>query len=1337
MGIGRLRHLVPVVVALVVALAGGRAYAAETTIGFEDQADGTPIGAQYSGLGVQLQTTAGAASLTVASGTDLVPAPRTGTKMLRATDTVCGPGTNVAFSGLFSTPRRTMGLWVHDPYPADPMSRDVTLTTFDAANAQTGQTIVSITSALGWQQLLLPVGSASTIDHFTVTAGSGICQMLFDDLSFDAPAGAEPPSVAWEDVATAPVAVERGAPTTTTATLRRHGGSTGRVNLSVSGLPTGVSATLSPAQANGVDLRSGVTITLSGSPTAPPVTTPVQATLTAAPVDSTAGSAPFSATFPVVVVPPSVTLAVSGAAPTDLYRGDHVTIPARLVRHSLSSGRITLAVAGPSGSTVTVSPAAIDGAAPSTPFDIVVSVAPGAPRDPNGVIRVVATSGDAAAAPPGSSTELALRAPIRVPSFVFGPTLPDHLVLRAGAGTSRVDTLISTEDVPPNAVITAGAHGIPTDVTVDQSPTSWLASDGPTLFKVNLTARVGLSAASSGFRSIDAHVAIPGHAAIDATNFFQLTVVPSIRYALAARGIEVTQGVQTLGTSDCSTIPTRDFSHIESSVPYTGVHLVDGDLTVARVYVSAFVLTNVAGLPNVGVRLHAYRDGREVPGSPLSPTAAPATVKPGDVGCVRPADRASADNVYTYVLPPAFTYGTVTLQAEILPIPPSVTGPVLDECNLHFCQVMKRFTLRSIGFDRIRWPGIKPIRITAKGAGPGSADAALSPARQLHPGDPYIWGYQGDVDISDLIDLADYVATNPLFSGISRRDIVEGGAGQRVSAWSLILGGRTITVGIAPPVNGLNGVSIGSRTIADLPVHGVLDRRPVMVVTTSRPLTSIAHELGHVLGRPHAGQNCNLTRVGDAQEGEQWLPDDQGFLQGVGLDLWGIANAPAAFTPSAAAPYRVIARAQPNSATEIYDLMSYCASTNENPAFVPLPDSWLSPRGWDAEVASLTAWTRKTGGATGAAPRRVVAAGVPVLTVGAIGRGPAAMILSVEPGTGTPAPAAPEGPVLVGYDAAGHELARAGLDDEVSEESGLHSYTGSIASTGIARLAILDQAGAPLADRTRSAHAPRVTITAPRKGATVGGTKPVRLAWKGEDADGDRLLATVEASADDGRTWRRIYEGSASSAVLPAGYFAASATARLRISVNDGFRSASVVSARFRSLRAPASVHIDSPRTGARFDSDGSVSLSGSASTLQGAVASGRLVWSLDGHPIARGARVAVRNLPPGRRRLSLGVRGDPRARATVAVVIRAATPPFLRVSLPSRIARTARFVTVRLRSGAAATIRANGSTVRIRARRRAVLRVPIRPGRGEVVLPLTAHALGADYGFTRAVARR
>ncbi len=114
-----------------------------------------------------------------------------------------------------------------------------------------------------------------------------------------------------------------------------------------------------------------------------------------------------------------------------------------------------------------------------------------------------------------------------------------------------------------------------------------------------------------------------------------------------------------------------------------------------------------------------------------------------------------------------------------------------------------------------------PIRVIARGASIGSADAALYAARMISPGDPYVWGYQGDVDISDLMALADYTATNPLFAGISRRDIVEGGAAQAVKLWAQVLPGRSIVAGIAPPVDGIAGVANG-RHISDLPASGAV-----------------------------------------------------------------------------------------------------------------------------------------------------------------------------------------------------------------------------------------------------------------------------------------------------------------------------------------------------------------------------------------------------------------------------------------------------------------------------------------------------------------------------------
>lgn len=1301
--------------------------AATTTIGFEDLDDGTPVGAQYSGLGVQL-----------AQPSDLLvqtsAVAHTGSKVLLATDHTCAPGTSVGFTVLLSSPRTTVGLWVHDPYASDPSAHQVTLQGFQADGSSAAMTSLSITSALGWQQLLLVADPGKTIDHAAVSVETGICQMLFDDLSIDAAANAQPPSVGLQDLPAQTVSVERGTTATATATLRRSNGSTGRVNLSLTGLPSGVSAVVSPSQANGSTLSEPVTLLLSATAGAP-VAGPVTVTLHATPVDATAGTVATTGTFAVSVAPPSVSIAVTGTPPTDLYRSDSLAIGAQLVRHSLSNGLISLAVSGPAGVTVTVSPTTVSGATPITPITVSVVVAASAARVPTGTITLTASSTDPAAAPPGQPATLVLATPVRVPELVMDPLLPSSLVLRAGAGYSRVDAHITAVDLPPNALVTTTTASIPKDVQVEPSAPSFPASQGSGLYYVKLTALSGPTAASTGYASFTASAAVPGHAPVFAVQFFELTVVPSIRYGLAARGIEVTQGTQSLGSDACSTIPTRDLGHMESSVPYKGVKLVDGDLTVARVYVSAFFLTNAKSLPGVDVRLHAYRGGKEIAGGPLSPSAAPAGITvDASVDCVTAADRSSNGDIYTFVLPPAWTYGTITLQAEILPLTPTLNGQLLDECNSHFCQVLKRFTLRNVAFNRITWPGIKPLRITANGAVPVGADAATYAARALDPGNPYVWGYQGDVDVSPLISLADYVATNPLFAGISRRDIIEGGALQQVQAWGQYFsGGRSIVMGIAPQIDSIYGVTRGN--ISSIPTHTIFDSVPAMVVSTTRPLTSVAHELGHMIGRKHAGQACPGTAASDPQAGQPWLPDDQGFLQGIGLDLWGIAPQPGGFTASASTPYRAIAPDLPGSAAQFYDYMSYCANTNETSSLTNASDSWLSPRGWDDEVNFLEAWTHKTGGATGPAVR-AAARPVPVLSVGAVGRGDVAVVISTTPGVGVPVPAG-TGPMLVGYNAAGAEVSRAAAQDVALDDSQVHSYTGVLASAGVSRVDLVSATGVAIARQTRSAHAPKVTITSPRAGATVGGSHPVRVTWKATDADHDRLVETVEASADNGRTWRQVYRGAGSSVLLSAGYFTASARARLRVTVNDGFRSTSVVSGRLHVLQAPADVHIDSPTAKASFRSDGSVTLVGSASTVLGPVPSSRLVWYLDGKPIAKGARAAVRNLPPGHRILTLKVTGDPGRGARVPVTIKAVTPPFLAVRVASTVSANARFVDVHLRSGATVTVAGAGKRVVVKARGSATLRVPLAPGPGEVVLTMTATLGRASYTFTRVVRRR
>ena len=127
--------------------------------------------------------------------------------------------------------------------------------------------------------------------------------------------------------------------------------------------------------------------------------------------------------------------------------------------------------------------------------------------------------------------------------------------------------------------------------------------------------------------------------------------------------------------------------------------------------------------------------------------------------------------------------------------------------------------------------------------------------------------------------------------------------------------GHTYLAGFEPGIDGVTWTSQGVTVI------GGASRPP-------RPLTSTAHELLHLIGFEHAGQNCPGTHVGQSQQGVAWPPDDQGFIQGVGLDRRPNSGG--------AGLYKIIAPGVGQA--QWYDLMSYCASFDA--------DAWLSTINW-------------------------------------------------------------------------------------------------------------------------------------------------------------------------------------------------------------------------------------------------------------------------------------------------------------------------------------------------------------------------------------------------------
>ena len=119
------------------------------------------------------------------------------------------------------------------------------------------------------------------------------------------------------------------------------------------------------------------------------------------------------------------------------------------------------------------------------------------------------------------------------------------------------------------------------------------------------------------------------------------------------------------------------------------------------------------------------------------------------------------------------------------------------------------------------------------------------------------------------------------------------------------------------------GVNLG---VARGLTNGVPGQYSVVDGTANyRPLTSVSHELFHQFGLQHASAACGGAGV-------SWPPDQQGYLDGIGLN-------------TTSEPYQFIAAGSPDfsppNRAQAYDLMSYCAHAGGDD-----PNTWVSPRNW-------------------------------------------------------------------------------------------------------------------------------------------------------------------------------------------------------------------------------------------------------------------------------------------------------------------------------------------------------------------------------------------------------
>ncbi len=839
--------------------------------------------------------------------------------------------------------------------------------------------------------------------------------------------------------------------------------------------------------------------------------------------------------------------------------------------------------------------------------------------------------------------------------------------------------------------------------------------------------------------------------------FVPIRVLAKDLYDARVIAMEVTQGIQ-YQTGVQGQRPTAP----GAAVPYSGVPLARDGKTIVRAWAN-----NASPIPTSGfaadvVLYGTGGNGAPLPGSPILPIATPTKAFTGPGG-LSAEERAKADSAAEFVLPYSWTRGRINLRAAVS----GPDTPTLRQCD--GCTGNDSLTVSGVAFTPMRTLELHPISFNDNFSYPAPATKVFAGAHNLFP-----------VPIDDR-GYYDMSFEGTPYANISDRSKRSSAVANAVGDWESDHPnnfGKQIPVGVA----GFDvGVTVGGDKVA---IDGRLDGQNNNFPADGqvfRPLTSIAHELGHVLGRPHAS-GCNGGNS-NGQSGEDWAPDQQGWIQGIGIDRTGAGASKAGFLRMITLPGPSLAKlgftgnAADATDEHWFDFMSYCAFGGGGD-----PNSWTSARGWadvfnrwSAGAAGASVSRSGTATAASAAPRRLLcsvadagnrlspaagggawtgatrAASPRVVARAAAGKtlkvagyldGGRFVISWLKPGREA-ARFARGGPYeLVTRDAAGRVVGSAPLGAESGHgdrAGGVTVYAGEVRAAGAERLDVTGPGGASLATATRSAHAPRIRLLSPRRGARVGGRRGVIVSWLASDRDGDRLKVYVEYSRNGGRRWQTISIGSNRGRLrLPSSYLARSRNARVRLRANDGFNETTVVSSRFTALGAPPIVAISSPapRTVLR---DGSVlALAGQGHDDTGARLRHRsLRWLAGRTLLGTGEQVAVATLPPGARRVTLIARDryGRTGRATVGVRIRAAAPVLLRVSGPRRLSRRARRVTIVLAAApdAVAAIGRQRFRVGRRARR---LGVKVRPGRSPLVLRVKVTSGGRSVSRTLRIPR-
>ena len=912
----------------------------------------------------------------------------------------------------------------------------------------------------------------------------------------------------------------------------------------------------------------------------------------------------------------------------------------------------------------------------------------------NHVVRLVDAGGLGPPPPPLPAADF---------SLAVGPNGPStgSLVVVAPGGRATVP-VVARRNVTSAGRIRLSAANLPPGVSASFAPAELAGrEEGPATMTL---------AAEPGAAPVRKPITVVGTPVDGSSGAAERTLSLNllVQGLLAARveGIEITQAVQTNEQPQFTT--------------YGGVALVAHKKTVVRVFADFVGREPASGRrPAFGMALFVTEpSGRAKPGSPIFPEwiPDPADLSLNDLDLTQ-LERDSAVRAFTFVLPDAWTHEPLRLEARVLgdtASQPAALGSVL--CLSTACGATPSRELTGITFRDppaaaaisllqqlvvthvLKDPNNPKLGPDPSGRVTGINAYATTPAQalaKLQALSPVPFSF---------LDSADRAAPWPRFR--ATRFASDTAIWEPADAFDEEIGRPGLgTVGLF--VLGDNpGVRIGRTAVVSV--------RTLSPGVLWRPVTSVAHEIFHLLAFKHTSAECGS---GASQSDRSW-PVPLGRMDSVGIDTTPSSGGPGANAP----PYRII---PDEVANQGFDLMSYCGIMSGD------APHWISARNWNRALGLAPP------------PRRRRFDDLRVLEIQARVLAGQASIVSVGRATGAAPDLGQPSPFsVVARDARGRVLATSAATQETGEGgAGFESLDvvhARVPIDGVDRVELVS-GGVVVAARDRSRAVPRVRFAAPGRGQRVGTGRAVTVRWRALDGDRDALAVALDYSADGGRTFRNVWSGPDRGGVaqVPTEYLDATARARLRLRVSDGFNETSAISAPFVVVARPPRVEILEPARGQRPEAGGTILLRAAAVDDRGRTMDGRrLRWLANGRIVARGA-LASAALPAGTRRLTLeatdaaGRKGS----AVVGLAVRSTTPFFVRLTAPSRVSRRARSVTLIVSATQPSVLRVGGRRFRV-GRATARLRVPVAAGRSALRLQLTLSAGGKSSRRTLAISR-